>query len=147
MRQWWKAIVPVMLVFAVAGCSDAARTRSELAASEETVRKDGAIYFIDGTDAGDDPFTAGCHWKFTDPACTQNRQFHSGDFCSGEKNLNLYEWTSQVCHPPQGDMKFYDCDAECKRLRKAPGHCESVAKACGADASARCVCENVTGLK
>lgn len=99
------------------------------------------VYWIDDTDKGDDIWTPGCHWRFSDAACKQNRAFHSGDFCEDEKKSDiLEEYTNQVCHTA-ADRKRYDCDRECKRKHGVPGDCVTAKDACGkGNPSAKCVC-------
>lgn len=100
-------------------------------------------YFRDDTDAGDDIWKAGCHWYFSDPDCTQNKRFLDGDQCAGK--IMLLEWTKQECHPPEPDLKEYDCDAECRRKGATGGVCVYDKNVCdGRWLSARCECTGVT---
>lgn len=99
-------------------------------------------YYIDDTDNADDPFSAGCHWQFTDAACTLNKAFYKGDYCTD--GTHLEEYTNPQCHTDP-DRKSYDCDAECKKLGKIAGECVVVENACGdGNNSARCRCVEIT---
>ena len=101
------------------------------------------VYWIDDTDAGDDVWTPGCHWQFSDAACTQDRSFYKGDYCEEERTDILQEYTKRPCHSDP-DRKRYDCDLECRRKYGVPGECVTVQNACGeGNPSAKCVCLRV----
>jgi hypothetical protein len=99
-------------------------------------------YWQDDTDNGDDIWTPGCHWQFTDKACSLNKTFYKGDYCTDETHLE--EYTDQKCHTDP-DRKSYDCDQECKKIGKIGGKCVTVKDACqkGND-SAKCKCDEIT---
>jgi hypothetical protein len=99
-------------------------------------------YLRDDTDAGDDIWKAGCHWFYSDADCFYNKTFHAGDSCLDKTRLS--EWTNPECHPPQGDIKEYDCDVECRRIGAPGGVCIYDPHVCGLWPSARCLCIGVT---
>lgn len=115
----------------------------DVAAPPEEIGKvsTASVYFQDDTDAGDDPFTAGCHWSYSDPACTDDKSFLSADGCYNKRDL--WEWTLQKCHGPTGDVKRYDCERLCRAEGHATGICEPVAEVCDGRPSARCRCIDV----
>lgn len=100
-----------------------------LVAQEEPSEKDApeATWFIDDTDAGDDPWRGGCHWHYRDKVCSAAKMFFSGDYCDGNF---LYEWTNQSCHDAEDDKKRYDCAAECEE-KGLSGKCVVVPDQCG----------------
>lgn len=98
-----------------------------------------ALFFKDEVDGGNDPFNAGCHRRYSDPACSEDRQHHDGDGCYNRRDL--WEWTDRKCHGPRQDIQRYDCDLECRRKGAAAGTCVWVPNHCGAGLfSARCEC-------
>ena len=100
------------------------------------------LYFRDEVDQGDDAFNPGCHFSCSDPLCTQNRLFESGDRCAD--HITLLEWTDRTCHDDM-DLFTTDCVEAC-RTEDPPfdhGVCISVINACGPGMpSAKCYCYN-----
>lgn len=91
-------------------------------------------------DAGDQPFVAGCHFRYADAACSKGKVFHQGDGCLTGRVL--FEWTDNKCHGPKDDVRYYDCDKLCREEKGTPaGFCQPVKNACGPkQPSARCRC-------
>jgi len=99
------------------------------------------FWIDDNTDGGDDMWTAGCHYSYSNNACSLNQRFHRGDLCVDSNPKLLIEWTNAACHAPQGDVNFYDCDKECKKKGLGGGSCSIVKNACGNNRdSAKCEC-------
>ena len=103
-------------------------------------------YFQDDTDTSHDIFNPGCHWAYTDSACTQNRQLFKPDTCEGRAKPQIYmiEWELQQCHPQTGDADWINCDKECKLRGAGMGICVMVPDVCAGHASAKCVCDPPT---
>ncbi len=101
----------------------------------------GSAYYKDDTDNGNDAFNAGCHWSYSDAACSQNKTFSAGDQCF-PNGMDLREWTDQNCHPFMPlDVQIHYCDAECINAGFQNGSCVTVPNHCGpGNDSAKCVC-------
>lgn len=100
-----------------------------------------AEYYQDTTDGGDNYMVPGCHWAFTDAACTQHQQFYAGDACLDL--VHLAEWHDRTCHQNM-DVAKYNCDDECKQMGHGAGRCVPVKNACGpGNDSAKCLCIEV----
>jgi hypothetical protein len=100
-------------------------------------------YFRDEGDGGDDPLAGGCHYKFTDPACTLNKRLAYQDECLDR--VTLLEWTDTTCHSALPlDTKTYDCDAECIVRGFRLGRCSYRNTGCplsgGGLPPAQCIC-------
>lgn len=103
---------------------------------------DGDFYLLDDTDAGNDIWEGGCHWRFTDAACAAEKDFLEGDVCT--EGPNIKEWTNPVCHPPEGDVAMWDCNVECQKKGFASGVCTPLPDRCGPGRpSAKCECTKV----
>ena len=101
------------------------------------------LYYQDEVDQGDDVFNPGCHFSYSDPACTQNRMFHSGDLC--RDHVTLLEWVDNGCHDDM-DLFTTNCNLVCQtaRPRFDRGVCINVVNICGPGLlSARCFCYNL----
>jgi hypothetical protein len=86
-------------------------------------------HFKDENDAGDDPLTPGCHYRYFNVTCTGEKNFLAGDSCTGNV---LHEWTDSTCHLPR-DVNDHDC------MKEYGGPCITVPNACGqGHASAYC---------
>lgn len=100
-------------------------------------------FYQDEGDAGDDPFVGGCHFGFTDTACTVGKTFVGQDECLDR--VQLREWTDDTCHPRLPfDQKIYDCNNECIARGHRVGRCSYRQTACplspGGVPPAECVC-------
>jgi hypothetical protein len=101
----------------------------------------GKLYFDDRNDVGADIWTPGCHYEYTNPACSKKQTFFLGDVC-GNKNPNeIIEWTVSTCHGQLGDRKIFDCDKECKRNDLGGGTCVELPDVCNGNPSAACKCD------
>src|SRR5437899_172801 len=80
-------------------------------------------FYMEKVDNGDDPLNPGCHYEYTDSACSQaGESFYMGDFCAD--STHLVEFTLTKCHPPRC-RKTHDC-------KKAFGtNCVTDANFCG----------------
>src|SRR5689334_17037843 len=95
------------------------------------------IYFRDFADQGDQPFAPGCHFSFSDAACTQKGAFVNGDSCASPTVLVEYTVTLP-CH--DGCAEPRECDLECLFRGLGTGKCVRVPHFCGPNQhSARCV--------
>jgi hypothetical protein len=120
-----------------AGCDD----REQCFRDAGECRQAGGNVFSneDTGDPGDWVFIAGCHYHFTDAACTQNRTFLDGDRCFSA--VLIAEWSKSPCHDVCNVIR--DCDVECRRLRLGGGTCVTIPDHCGRDqSSAYCRCTN-----
>ena len=89
-------------------------------------------------DPGDDVFIGGCHFQYTDAACTLNARFLDGDACG--PNTTIFEWVKTPCHEVCSDVR--DCDVECRRHNLGAGVCVRLPNHCGPGLnSAYCKCE------
>lgn len=92
-------------------------------------------------DGGDDPFVGGCHYSYSDAACTEGRKFAYPEICRDTEVL--LENTDPNCHPPLPlDQRAVDCKAECIAKGKEGGFCTmGLAPPCeGRVLTGRCVC-------
>ncbi len=135
--------------------------RRELCVPLVSLKASDEPWFQDEVDGGDKPLVAGCHYEYSDPACSMNKSFLEGDKCLTKKILR--EWTGwdpagpfggpQACHqhfqdsdPLLGlDTRNYDCDAYCKKTnnnQNATGKCVVVQNVCDNNTkpSAQCEC-------
>lgn len=119
------------------GCDDLAAC---LEAGGECTRRNGQqVWNQDVADVGDDVFVGGCHFQFTDAACTQNAAFLLGDGCAAD-GKTIFEWTRTPCHDVCSDSR--DCDVECRRSNLGPGVCVRLPNHCGPNmGSAYCKCQ------
>jgi len=97
------------------------------------------IYFRDFADKDADVLAPGCHYSFSDAACTLNGSFVNGDVCLNETSIMEYTLTLP-CH--DGCAERRECDEECGKLGLGSGKCIEVPHFCGPNQnSARCVCD------
>lgn len=131
------SLAPGLCEKTCAGCDDMSacyRNGGECPGEEGT-----PIYFRDFVDKGDDIFGPGCHFSFSDAACTQNGTFVNGDSCASATVLVEYTLTLP-CHA--GCAEPRECDLECLFRGLGTGKCVRVPHFCGPNQnSARCVCE------
>ncbi len=78
--------------------------------------------YTDERDNGDDPWKGGCHIKWTDGSCQDNKTVFKSDQCTSATDLMEYG-TIKACHGPSNDKKPYDCDKECRDLHYDFGAC------------------------
>lgn len=105
------------------------------------------FHYKDTRDNGNDPWVAGCHLEYTDPACTMGGATGYGDQCL-PNGLDLIEWHDQNCHPSQPlDSQIWYCDFECMTRYNKPGRCvvENIQCGNGMIPSAKCECLNAGG--
>jgi hypothetical protein len=95
------------------------------------------LYFIDEEDGGDAPFAPGCHYSFSDAACSEDKTFFQGDVCLGGPSY-LMEWVRAECHQAR-DKKFYSCDYLCRSQFGTHGRCATALCPSG-NSSAVCEC-------
>ena len=120
-----------------AGCDD--REQCFRDAGECHQRAGNAVSNKDTFDPGDWVFLGGCHYQYSDAACTQNPVFLDGDMCLD--NVVIGEWTTTPCHDVCFDTR--DCDVECRRLGLGAGTCVRLPDYCGPGrSSAYCKCQN-----
>jgi len=128
-------IVIALLSSLIIGCSTQTIDEDE----EQAL---GSVHWADDTDAGDDIWKGGCHWKYSDAACSNDKTFFRGDACK-DRNKTLKEWYKQECHGPTNDKKFYKCKDECIKAGHAGGSCVTLPNHCGdGNNSAKCECND-----
>lgn len=127
------------LAVALAGCSTVASHDPEPVGPEISSKEASWGYFIDTVDQGDDPWTAGCHYKCATADCSGAKEFWGGDWCVGD---DLMEWSKAEPHPAQSDLRRYSCAEQCRRRGAPGGRCVQIKDACGgARASSLCECD------
>jgi hypothetical protein len=103
-------------------------------------QEDAEVFWRDEEDGGDDPWRAGCHYKYTDAACTKDKEWYEGDACLDD--VQLLEWRDQTCTTRLAPS-LWDCRVECRKAHYSDGRCSMHEGVCARIGwSANCVCTN-----